>query len=38
MKADVEIKVRNEEEAEYHIGQLKKHGYRRISNCYWYER
>jgi hypothetical protein len=38
MKADVNVKAHDEEEAQYHIGQLKRYGYKRISNCYWYER
>lgn len=38
MKADLNVKVYDEEEAQYHIGQLERYGYRRISTCYWYER
>ncbi|EDN76411.1 hypothetical protein [Mediterraneibacter gnavus] len=37
MKANVIINAQNEQEAERHIEQLQKNGYKRVANCYWTE-
>ena len=38
MKANLTIKEHSEMEAQEDIANLKRYGYKRISNCYWYER
>lgn len=32
-----QIKVYSERQAQEQIAQLKRDGYKRIQNCYWYE-
>ena len=38
MKSNLTIKEHSEMEAQEDIANLKRYGYKRISNCYWYER
>lgn len=35
--SEVRVKVYDEEEAQYEIRNLRKAGYVRVENCFWYE-